>query len=556
VALDDRRTYAAATVVLELDGEYAATLFEVEGGQAFADVVADPPSGGANKKHLGPVRYAPVTISFGGGLAGPLLRWVTAALAGEQPQRDGAVVLLDHLFNESFRIEFVGARISDIELPRFDGSARDLTTWTVVFQPTTTSVSFRSAGRFYREATGRRAERWLAANFRLSISGLEAAGARVATVEPIIVHQEEDGSLSVSNLLITVANAALPAFVEWHDDFVVQGNNGDDRERTGTLVQLAATMKDDLFTIGLQNIGIVRISPARVDSASRVVAKSTIELYVEAVELTKVSLAPPAPAAPNPAPPPPATEPVGAPAPGRRQPTSVAERLLETRNIRRLREVEPTARLEGMDAGERWAATTASLGELESLVAPGNGDWTALRLTGDHSLADFLRTTGVLEGESGPVDLSRDAFVDGLVAGAERVFRDAQPHLGSAGEVPEGVPGDHISGSSGRTNMKVSFDDDNNLVVIETTQGTTLTLSEDATTFSLRDQNGNLVELGDDGITIQSARNLTLKAAGTVQVSGANVDLRAQTNLKADASMVDLHAGGPMTIKGAVVRIN
>ncbi len=453
-----------------------------EGGQAFADVLSDPPNGGATNKHLGPVRYAPVSISFGSALADRLLDWITRALAGEQPERDGAIVFLDYRANEVYRLEFTGARISDIELPRFDAEAKETTEWTVVFQPTTTSASYRSAGRQHQAATARGKEKkWLAASFRLNISGLESATAHVHAVEPIIVHQEEGAPVRVGNLLITVNNAALPAFVAWHEEFVIKGNNTDDKERSGTLVQLAPNLKDDLFTIDLQHIGIVRITPTRAESTSRaVVSRSTIELYLEEVGLTDMSLPAPVPPAPSPAPPPPAPEAIGAPAPEMRAPAVVAERLLRTTNMPRLSELEPRARLEGTDAGERWAATTASLSELESLVNPGHRDWTELRLAGDHSLVDFLRSTGVLDGTGGPVDLSRDDFVDGLVAGAERVFREAQPHLGGAGGIPEPTPNDNVAGSSGRTKVKVTFDEVGKLVVIETLEGNKLTLTEDA----------------------------------------------------------------------------
>ena len=313
--VDVRHTYSAATTVLELDGEYAATLREAEGGQAFADVLSDPPNGAATNKHLGPVRYAPVSISFGSALADRLLDWITRSLAGEQPERDGALVFLDLRGNEAYRLEFTGARISDIELPRFDAAeTRQNTEWTVVFQPTTTSASYRFAGRQYQAAAGRREKQWLAASFRLNISGLESASAHVYSVEPIVVQQEEGAPLRVGNLLITVNNAALPAFVAWHEDFVVKGNNSDDKERSGTLVQLAPNLKDDLFTIDLRRIGIVRISPAsESESTARgVVGRSTVELYLEEVGLTDVSLPAPAPPAPGPAAPPPAAQPVGA----------------------------------------------------------------------------------------------------------------------------------------------------------------------------------------------------------------------------------------------------
>ena len=65
------RTYSATRVLLELSGEVAASLTDAEGGELFADVIPEP-GGGRIKKHLGPVRCAPITIGFGAGMGKPL----------------------------------------------------------------------------------------------------------------------------------------------------------------------------------------------------------------------------------------------------------------------------------------------------------------------------------------------------------------------------------------------------------------------------------------------------------------------------------------------------
>jgi hypothetical protein len=74
----------------------------------------------------------------------------------------------------------------------------------------------------------------------------------------------------------------------------------------------------------------------------------------------------------------------------------------------------------------------ASLDELEALVAAADGEWTALSLQDDHSLAEQLRGPGVLSADAGAVVLERDEFLEGVVAGAAGVYRDAQPHLRAA----------------------------------------------------------------------------------------------------------------------------
>lgn len=128
----------------------------------------------------------------------------------------------------------------------------------------------------------------------------------------------------------------------------------------------------------------------------------------------------------------------------------------------------------------------------------------------------------------------------------------------SAKQAPEAANDDnHVKGYVSRSKMKLTFDDDKKVVVLETPGGNRLTLSEDAKTASLVDQNGNSVTLDDGGITLKSAKDLILKASGDVKIEGTNVEVKAQSAFKAQGqSGADINSSGTLTIKGSLVRIN
>ena len=63
-----------------------------------------------------------------------------------------------------------------------------------------------------------------------------------------------------------------------------------------------------------------------------------------------------------------------------------------------------------------------------------------------------------------------------------------------------------FKGYQSRSKMKLTFDDDKKVVILETPGGNKLTLSDDEKTASLVDQNGNKVDLDDGGIDLESAR--------------------------------------------------
>ena len=128
----------------------------------------------------------------------------------------------------------------------------------------------------------------------------------------------------------------------------------------------------------------------------------------------------------------------------------------------------------------------------------------------------------------------------------------------SAKPAPETATDDnHIKGYVSRSKLKLTFDDDKKIVILETPGGNKLTLSDDEKTASLVDQNGNKVTLDDGGITLESAKDLTLKASGDVKLEGKNVECKAQTNFKAEGqAVVDVKSSGTLTIKGSLVQIN
>lgn len=96
---------------------------------------------------------------------------------------------------------------------------------------------------------------------------------------------------------------------------------------------------------------------------------------------------------------------------------------------------EPVAAVDeaarGRSTGRAWAARRARLDELEALAAlAARDDWTAVALPEGHTLLEFLAGTGDLDAaETGPIDLRRDEFTAGVVAGAAQTYGEVAPRL-------------------------------------------------------------------------------------------------------------------------------
>jgi hypothetical protein len=96
------------------------------------------------------------------------------------------------------------------------------------------------------------------------------------------IRRREPGTLEFPDLRVTLSQASLQSWSDWFEDFVVKGDNGDDKEKSGAIVFLDATLKQELGRIELKNVGIFAL---RRQPSTEQVARVTAELYVESMEL-------------------------------------------------------------------------------------------------------------------------------------------------------------------------------------------------------------------------------------------------------------------------------
>ena len=124
-----------------------------------------------------------------------------------------------------------------------------------------------------------------------------------------------------------------------------------------------------------------------------------------------------------------------------------------------------------------------------------------------------------------------------------------------------------------KSKLKISFDDEKKITKIETPAGNTITLSDDAKSIEIVDQNSNAIKMTSSGINIESQKDITLKATGNitlnatgkvnvkaqqdVAVSGMNVNNTAQVGFTAKGNATaEISASGQTTVKGGLVMIN
>lgn len=122
----------------------------------------------------------------------------------------------------------------------------------------------------------------------------------------------------------------------------------------------------------------------------------------------------------------------------------------------------------------------------------------------------------------------------------------------------------HEKGFFTRSKMRIHFNDDTKTITIDTPAGNSLQLDEQGTKIEIKDQNNNKVTMNSTGISLESPRNIEIKAGldlslaagATLSVGGASLSVKADTTLGLEGAATKLSSSGITEISGSLVKIN
>jgi hypothetical protein len=283
---------------LELDGQFADYIKSFEGGIARGEPITAP-VGAQNtlKKQVGRAIFDEFQVQFGS-TSGPLIQWAAGILDGRTVGRSGAILSLDQNFTERRRTGFTNALPTELTIPALDASGgREPGYLTVKFQPERTSIPVSKGGSVRVGGPGRQERGWMKSNFLLKIAGLEQACAFVTRIEPLTVRQtlasnsygearnRESIAVKVeyANLVIHVPEHQADPFFKWLDEFVIRGDNGDAKEKTGSLEFLGPNMRDVVMRFNFSNLGLLGCRHEAKTGEGQSVVR--IEMYFEAMSM-------------------------------------------------------------------------------------------------------------------------------------------------------------------------------------------------------------------------------------------------------------------------------
>jgi hypothetical protein len=274
------RAISAGHFFLLFDGATVGELKSADGGNAIGPRFPKTSD-----------RYEDFTIRLGFGLKQPVYDWVKAAWSAAPARKNGAIVTADFNLNAKSQREFSDALITEVTIPALDAGAKEPAYLTVKFRPESTRDT-KASGKV-AVSIGKQSAAWFSANFRLEIAGLDCT--KVTKIDSFTVqvpipslgegepHQGRlvPGKINFPNLRITLPEMSAATWRNWHNDFVIRGNNAPVNEKHGSLKFLAADMKTELGRIDFYNLGIYRLAR---ETSSDLVARVKAELYCSRME--------------------------------------------------------------------------------------------------------------------------------------------------------------------------------------------------------------------------------------------------------------------------------
>jgi phage tail-like protein len=290
------RNFVTGNYFLELDGVKTGFLKSIEGGTATAEVVKEA-SGAAyfEKKHLGPLKYEDISMQLGFSMTKAVYDWIAACWQMNYQRKNGRIVACDFKMDAQSELQFFNALLTEVGVPAADGASKDPAYITLKMGPEYTRRQ-KSSGKPGSEFGKNEQKLWLPSNFRLTIDGLDCT--KVNKVDAFTVkcttkdeeigdardYLKEPGKVEFPNLKVQFSAISAQSWVDYHDDFVIKGNCWEDKEKSGELVFLSPNRQTELAAVKFFNLGIFKLSAAKLEGNSDNQARYDAELYCERME--------------------------------------------------------------------------------------------------------------------------------------------------------------------------------------------------------------------------------------------------------------------------------
>lgn len=285
----DGRTYPTGSYAVDIQDVGKFWLKSFAGGNASAPAVTrGQRSDQYPNKEPGPVKYEEATLRVPIGAPKGLWDWANQ-FAGPKGAAPKQVVLsaFDANYTEKSRRILSNTAVSAVELPACDGASKEPAYAAIKLMPGAVREEASAAGtKAAATPANDNTKVWLAANFRLTIDGIDTT--RVAKIDPIVIKRTAGGP-DYANLKISIAEASADSWKRWAAQTLPGSGAAADAklkpERNGKLELLSPTQQV-VLTVNFEGLGVVQLANDMAESNADQIKRVTAELYVEKITFT------------------------------------------------------------------------------------------------------------------------------------------------------------------------------------------------------------------------------------------------------------------------------
>ena len=290
------RSFTSGRFALDVGGYNVGFLKKFSGMAMEADIVAnDLGPDNEQKKHVSNIKWTAGKATVGIGMGKGMYDWIRQSFDKSYSMKNGWLVSGDFNYKAQTRLDFEDALITEVVVPKLDGSSKDAAYFDVTFEPERVRWS-KGGQEDIRSNIGVKQKAWLCSNFRFEMEPLPTS--RVASIDSftwkcaiaadqIGIHREptkHPAKVTVPDLKVAISMADHHAWAEDARKWFVDGMHEDGNEYTGRIVFLGPDMKKELGDITLTHIGFKKFSKDDLEANSEKIARFQVELYVEKME--------------------------------------------------------------------------------------------------------------------------------------------------------------------------------------------------------------------------------------------------------------------------------
>ncbi len=119
-------------------------------------------------------------------------------------------------------------------------------------------------------------------------------------------------------------------------------------------------------------------------------------------------------------------------------------------------------------------------------------------------------------------------------------------------------------GFTTRSKMHLSFNDNTKTILIDTPAGNSIKIDEQSMQIEIKDQNQNKITMSPTGISLESQKNIDIKAGAvltlgagvSLAISGPSLSVKADADVGIQGATAKLSSSGITEISGSLVKIN